>query len=77
MVELVTTLGGLHHSWALRFVALFIRGRHRDSRAAPRFKSKNLSFSIWILSGVNIMSVHPCSGLSDNVAAFNVVLTLV
>ena len=67
MVELATTLGGHQDSWELRFVG---PGRHCDTKA----KTFHSLFEYDPVG--NIMSVHPCSGLSDNVAAFIVILTL-
>ena len=50
--------------------ALFIRGRHRDSKA----KTFRSLFGYYPVG--NIMSVHHCSFMSDNIVTFNEILTL-
>ena len=67
MVELVTTLSGHQDRWAHRFVG-------QGGTVLQKVKTFHSLFEYDPV--MNIMSVHHCSGLSDNLDAMNVFIIL-
>ena len=67
MVELVTTTTGHQNSWAHRFVG-------QGGTVLQKVKTFHSLFVYYPV--MNIMSVHHCSFISDNIDAMNVFIIL-